>query len=30
MEVSGNAALASEVMFLLRHLRWDEEEERRS
>ena len=27
MEVSGNARLASEVMFLFRHLRWDAEEE---
>lgn len=27
MEVSGNARLASEVMFLFRHLRWDVEEE---
>lgn len=26
VEVSGNARLASEVMFLLRHLRWDGEE----
>jgi ubiquinone biosynthesis protein UbiJ len=27
VEVSGNAQLASEVMFLVRHLRWDAEEE---
>ncbi len=27
IQVEGNAALASEVMFLLRHLRWDAEEE---
>ena len=27
MDVSGNARLASEVMFLFRHLRWDAEEE---
>jgi ubiquinone biosynthesis accessory factor UbiJ len=27
VEVSGNAALAAEVMFLFRHLRWDVEEE---
>ena len=27
LEVAGNARLASEVMFLLRHLRWDAEEE---
>lgn len=27
LEVSGNARLASEVMFLFRHLRWDAEEE---
>lgn len=27
VDVSGNAALAAEVMFLFRHLRWDVEEE---
>jgi ubiquinone biosynthesis protein UbiJ len=27
VEVSGNARLASEVMFLVRHLRWDAEED---
>ena len=27
VDVSGNAALAAEVMFLVRHLRWDVEEE---
>lgn len=27
IQVEGNAALASEVMFLFRHLRWDAEEE---
>jgi ubiquinone biosynthesis protein UbiJ len=27
LEVTGNARLASEVMFLFRHLRWDAEEE---
>jgi ubiquinone biosynthesis protein UbiJ len=27
VDVAGNAALAAEVMFLLRHLRWDVEEE---
>ena len=27
VDVAGNARLASEVMFLLRHLRWDVEEE---
>jgi ubiquinone biosynthesis protein UbiJ len=27
VEVSGNARLANEVMFLLRHLRWDAEED---
>lgn len=27
VEISGNARLASEVMFLLRHLRWDAEED---
>jgi len=27
VEVSGNAGLAAEVMFLVRHLRWDVEEE---
>jgi ubiquinone biosynthesis protein UbiJ len=27
VEVAGNAGLAAEVMFLLRHLRWDVEEE---